>query len=133
MGLAAFMPNITYVCYFVKDVERAVAFYVGALGMVEHMRLNIGNGEHEVVLGFPGSKSAGLILMWREGRQEPYPRGEGYSRFIIRVSNVDGAVAELGQRGVKIQKPPTDAGPLRYAMIEDPEGYVIELLQIRRD
>ncbi len=33
--------------YYVRDVERAVAFYVGVLGMTEQMRLDVGNGEHE--------------------------------------------------------------------------------------
>jgi hypothetical protein len=27
---------------------------------------------------------------------------------------------------------PTDAGAFRYALIKDPDGYVIELLQIKR-
>ena len=27
---------------------------------------------------------------------------------------------------------PTDAGAMRYALVKDPDGYVIELLQIKR-
>jgi lactoylglutathione lyase len=131
-GLAAFKPRITHVAYHVADIDRALAFYVGILGLKELMRIPLSAGEHEVVLGFPDGKGAGLILMWNTQRPSEYKLGDGYSRFILNVSDVDGAVTQLAGQGVKIVSQPTDAGPMRYAMIADPDGYTIELLHIKR-
>ena len=131
-GLSAFKPRITYVAYHVSDIDRALAFYVGVLGLREQMRIPLADGEHEVVLGFPEGKGGGLILMWNTQRKAPYALGDGYSRFILNVSDVDGAVALLAAKGTRIVSQPTDAGPMRFAMIADPDGYVIELLQLKR-
>jgi len=114
------------------DIDRALAFYVGVLGLKEQMRIPLGGDEHEVVLSFPEGKGGGLILMWNTKRATPYSVGDGYSRFILNVSDVDGAVAQLTAQAVRIVSPPTNAGPMRYAMVADPDGYVIELLQLKR-
>lgn len=132
IGLNAFKPRITHVAYHVNDIERSLAFYVGVLGLKEQMRIPLGKGEHEVVLGFPEGKGGGLILMWNTTRTAPYAVGDGYSRFIVNVSDIDAAVAQLASQNVRIITQPTDAGPMRYAMIGDPDGYVIELLQLKR-
>jgi len=131
-GLSGFKPRITHVAYHVSDIDRALAFYVGVLGLKEQMRIPLGDGEHEVVLGFPEGKGGGLILMWNTKRATPYVRGDGYSRFILSVSDVDGAVAQLSAQGTRIVSQPTNAGPMRYAMVADPDGYVIEVLQLKR-
>jgi lactoylglutathione lyase len=131
-GLNAFKPRITHVAYHVSDIDRALAFYVGVLGLVEQMRIPLPGGEHEVVLGFPDVKGGGLILMWNTKRTTSYALGDGYSRFIVNVSDVDAAVSQLAAQGVRIASQPADAGPMRYAMITDPDGYTIELLQLKR-
>ena len=131
-GLGAFKPRITHVAYHVSDIDRALAFYVGVLGLKEQMRIPLGPDEHEVVLGFPEGKGGGLILMWSTKRSAAYALGDGYSRFILNVSDLDGALAQLTAQDVRVVSPPKDAGPMRYAMIADPDGYVIELLQFKR-
>lgn len=132
-GFNAFRPRITFVTYNVANVERALAFYVGVLGMQEQMRFPIGGGINEVVLGFPDSKASGVILMWKDEGGAPVVHGDGYSRFVIRVSDIDGAVAFLRSRGIALETLPTDVGSLRFAMIRDPDGYLIELLQVKRE
>lgn len=131
-GLTAFRPRITHVAYYVADIDRALAFYVGVLGLVEQMRIPLADGEHEVVLGFPDGKGGGLILMWNTKREAPYTLGDGYSRFVMSVSDVDAAVAQLAAHGTRIVSQPADAGLVRYAMVADPDGYTIELLQLKR-
>ena len=129
---AALKPRITHVAYHVSDIDRALAFYVGVLGLKEQMRIPLADGEHEVVLGFPEGKGGGLILMWSTKRATPYALGDGYSRFILNVSDVEAAVAQLAAQGTRIVAQPTSAGPMRFAMIADPDGYTIELLQLKR-
>jgi lactoylglutathione lyase len=131
-GLNAFKPRILHVCYHVADIERSLAFYVGVLGMKEQMRIDLSKTLHEVVLGFPDSKGGGVILMWDTARATPLSIGDGYSRFVVLVSDVDAAVTALRERETRITTEPTSAGPMRFAMVQDPDGYTIELLQLAR-
>jgi lactoylglutathione lyase len=131
-GLGALKPRLSFVAYHVADIERAIGFYVGVLGFKEQSRFPIGDGVFEAVLGFPDSKGAGLLLMWSEKRSDPYQQGEGYSRLVINVSDVDAAVAHVARHNTPIVSKPRQAGAFYYAMIKDPDGYVIELLQIKQ-
>ena len=132
LDLNALKPRVAYVAYHVADIDRALAFYVGVLGLKELMRMPLGDGEQEVVLAFPESPGAGVILMWNTERKTPYQRGDGYSRVVLTVKDLDAAMALLARHDTRIAKPPTDAGPMRYAIVLDPDGYSIELLQLKR-
>jgi predicted enzyme related to lactoylglutathione lyase len=48
------------------------------------------------------------------------------------VSDVDAAERHLRANGTVITKATTDNGPLRYCIVADPDGYEIEVLQIRK-
>lgn len=131
-GLNALKPRILHVAYHVADIDRALAFYVGVLGMKEQMRLDLSKTLHEVILNFPEGKGGGVILMWDTARAQPLQIGDGYSRFVLNVADVDAALAQLAKHDTPVVTPPTNAGPMRYAMVKDPDGYVIELLQLKR-
>jgi lactoylglutathione lyase len=131
-GLNAFKPRIQYTAYHVQDIDRALAFYAGVLGMKELMRMDLSKTLHEAVLQFPDSKGGGVILMWDTSRDKPLALGDGYSRFVVMVSDLDGALKHLTANQTPVATPATDAGPMRYAMVKDPDGYVIELLQMKR-
>lgn len=131
-SLAELKPRLSHVAYYVSDIERALAFYIGVLGFKEDTRFPIGGGVFEAVLSYPESKGAGLLLMWSEKRGEPYQLGDGYSRLVINVSDLDAALALLEKQGTPIVTKPKQAGTFYYAMVKDPDGYVIELLQVKR-
>jgi catechol 2,3-dioxygenase-like lactoylglutathione lyase family enzyme len=131
-GLNALKPRILHVAYHVADIDRALAFYVGVLGMKEQMRIDLSKTLHEVVLNFPETKGGGVILMWDTARAQPLQIGDGYSRIVLNVADVEAALQQLVQQKTPVVTPLTDAGPMRYAMVKDPDGYVIELLQFKR-
>ena len=134
-GLHALQPRVSHVAYHVADIDRALAFYVGVLGFKEQMRFPIADKLFEAVLAFPdGSdgKGAGLLLMWSTERDKPYQLGDGYSRLVINVSDLDAALAHLERHATPIVSPPRQAGAFRYLLVKDPDGYVIEVLQIKR-
>jgi lactoylglutathione lyase len=130
-GLNALRPRIINTAFHVVDLDRSSDFYVSVLGMRELMRFPLPSGEIESVLAFPDSKGSGVILISHPSRAEPYVHGDGYSRLVLKISDLDAAVSQLRHRGVNFTKPPT-AGPngMRYAMFADPDGYIIELLQL---
>jgi lactoylglutathione lyase len=131
-GLNAFKPRILHTAYFVADIDRAKKFYCDVLGMKELQQFDLGEGVQEVILGFPDSKGAGVILMWNTRRTTPYQYGDSYSRFVMMVADLDAAMAHLIANGVKISKQLTDIGALRYCMIKDPDDYTIEVLQLKQ-
>lgn len=129
--LNAYKPQVLHVAFHVADIERALGFYVGVLGLKETMRIPLGKNKAEVILQFPESKSAGIILMWSTDREKskPIEQGEGYSRFILRVSDIDASFAHLVKHQAPVVTEITSAGNFKYAMVKDPDGYIIELIQ----
>jgi len=128
----ALKPRILHTAYFVSDIERSLKFYCDVLGMQEAQRFDLDESVHEVVLTFPDSKGGGVILMWDDKRTVPYEHGDAYSRVVMMVSSLDAAIDHFGIHGVKIVKPATHAGQLRYCMIQDPDGYTIEVMELKR-
>lgn len=127
--LTAFEPRLSYVAFHVADIERALRFYTHVLGLKEQLRLPLGEGLQEVVLGFPHSQSAGVILMWNDAQKAKRQIGDGYSRFVLNVTDVDAALAHLVAHDTPVVTPAKVIGAMKYALVRDPDGYVIELLQ----
>jgi lactoylglutathione lyase len=129
---AAIKSQLAFTSYYVLDQKRALDFYVGLLGMSERQRITPSTGVTEIVLGFDKDPNTpGILLMHRADRTTPYQIGDGFSRTIIHVSDVQAMVQRLTQAGVAIVRPPTEVANLKltYAMVRDPDGYLIEFIQ----
>ena len=123
--------QLAFTSYYVLDQKRALDFYVGQLGMSERQRITPSPGVTEIVLGFDQDPNTpGILLMHRADRTTPYQIGDGFSRTIIRVADVKAMVQRL-TAGVAIVRPPTEVANLKltYAMVRDPDGYLIEFIQ----
>ena len=128
----AISSRLAYTSYYVLDQRRALDFYVGQLGMVERQRITPSAGVTEIVLGFDKvPNTPGFLLMHKADRTTPYQIGDGFSRTIIHVSDIKAMVQKLTQAGVTIVRPPTEVANLKltYAMVRDPDGYLIEFIQ----
>jgi lactoylglutathione lyase len=128
----AIKSELAFTSYYVLDQKRALDFYVGLLGMSERQRITPSPGVTEIVLGFDQDPNTpGILLMHRADRTTPYQIGDGFSRTIVHVSDVKAMVQRLTQAGVAIVRPPTDVASLKltYAMVRDPDGYLIEFIQ----
>jgi lactoylglutathione lyase len=127
----AIRAELAYTSYSVLDQKRALDFYVGLLGMSERQRITPSPGVTEIVLGFDKERTPGILLMHRADRTTPYQIGDGFSRTIIHVSDVKAMVQRLTQAKVAIVRPPTEVADLKltYAMVRDPDGYLIEFIE----
>ena len=128
----AIRSQLAYTSYYVLDQKRALDFYVGLLGMSERQRITPSAGVTEIVLGFDKEPNTpGILLMHRADRTTPYQIGDGFSRTIIHVSDIKAMVQRLTQAGVTIARQPTEVASLKltYAMVRDPDGYLIEFLE----
>lgn len=125
-------PRLSYVALYVFDEKRSLDFYVGVLGMSERRRVLPTPALTEILLGFTKNPDdPGVLLMVRKGRDKPYDLGDGFSRFIVVVPNLETTVKHLTDAGVKLARPVTEVKDLaiQYAMVKDPDGYLIELIQ----
>jgi lactoylglutathione lyase len=130
-GINRYRPRVLLAAFSVADINRSLEFYIGALGMRERYRVPLGGSVQEVVLGFPESEGNGVILMWDTNRQSPYQIGDGYSRLVLSVTDVNAVVKYLTEKCVTVVKGPVAAGPVVFALIRDPDGYAIELMQLK--
>jgi lactoylglutathione lyase len=128
----AVQSQLAYTSYYVLDEKRALDFYVGQLGMVERQRITPSAGVTEIVLGFDKDPNTpGILLMHKADRTTPYQIGDGFSRTIIHVSDIKAIVERLTKAGVTIVRQPTEVANLKltYAMVRDPDGWLIEFIQ----
>jgi len=114
----------------VLDEERSLAFY-RELGFEERRRARVGKDTATIImLGIPGDANE-LELTLNDGREDPYHLGEGYGHIALRVDSLDEEIARLADAGIALDRGPYQAYPggSRIAFVEDPDGYMIELIE----
>lgn len=131
--LAQRPTRILHTMLRVGNLQRALDFYIGALGMRLLRRQDYPSGRFTLAFVGYGEEDDGTVLElthnWDRG--EPYALGEAYGHVALAVDDIYATCAELAEAGVKITRPP---GPMKFsptliAFVEDPDGYKIELIQ----
>jgi catechol 2,3-dioxygenase-like lactoylglutathione lyase family enzyme len=114
--------------FAVKDMDRAKEFYEGALGL----RVEVLDEEHGVTMLHLGGGYD--VLMYLSADMTP----PSYTILNFEVGDIDAAVAQLDERGVKLERyegfDHDDKGIVRgpgpqIAWFEDPSGNVVSVLQ----
>ncbi|AFM11705.1 VOC family protein [Turneriella parva] len=110
----------------VRDLEKSLAFYCGALGLVENRRKDYPEGRFTLVyLGAPGNREAEVELTYNYD-DEDYGGARNFGHLAFEVEDIYAACAKLQQHGVTINRPPRDG---RMAFVRSPDNISIELLQ----
>lgn len=117
----------------VRDLDAAVDFYTGKMGMHVLRKREAPEGRYtNVFLGYgPEREITVLELTYNWDQKEPYELGAAFGHLAIGVEDVYEACKRLAAAGVKITRQP---GPVQFgktliAFIEDPDGRKIELIQ----
>jgi predicted enzyme related to lactoylglutathione lyase len=112
----------------VSDLEKATAFYVEVLGLkklgeydLDHMR------EHLLGSGKPGAPT--LVLMEHKGREKPASDTDA-TKFVFYVRDAAATAAAIVERGGRITREPAPFGDNIVGFASDPEGYLLELIQV---
>ncbi len=114
----------------VKDVEGCKRFYGELLGLPRDGDVPVPGGTmHRFLAG-----SSVIKLLNLGGGQAPSAPGLGgalgYRYYTITVDDLDTLAADLEAKGVAMVMKPRDLLPgVRVAMVTDPDGNVVELLQ----
>ena len=114
--------------------EAMLAFYRDELGFVEEPSVPFpaGGTMHRLHCGTSLIKIVAPTKDPAEAAPPgPIPRATGLRYWTISVSNLEAAVGVCSEKGRKIVVPPTEVRPgTTIAIIEDPDGNWVELLQL---
>jgi glyoxylase I family protein len=111
--------GVHHVSVNVDDVDAALAFYTDRLGLVQRT--------DRPDFDFPGAwLDAGDQQVHLIGGDPPTQVGQ---HFAIRVDDLDAAIAELREDGIKVSDA-VAVGSSRQAFLKDPAGNRIELHQV---
>ena len=117
----------------VRDGDAALRFYRDTLGLEHIADTPMGGGGtmHRLMCGTTLVK----VIEYEETPQAANPIGgipaaSGYRYWTISVSNLDAMAAECEAAGYTVPVAPREIRPgVRIAMIEDPDGNYVELIE----
>ncbi len=116
----------------VGDLERAIDFYTGVLGMRLLRRKDYPDGRFtNVFVGYGDEAHEAVVELTHNWDTKSYDHGTGFGHLAIEVDDAYKACEEVKKRGGKVAR---EAGPMKHgttviAFVEDPDGYKIEFVQ----
>ena len=108
----------------VLDLERSLAFYKDALGLVPVSKKEADDGSFTLVYLGDGVSDFTLELTWLHDRTEPYDLGEGEFHLAFTVPDLDAAHRKHQDMGCICFENPA----MGIYFIEDPDGYWLEIV-----
>ena len=117
--------GLTHIHLVVRDLDQSITFYNQVFGLEERFR----DGPKMVFLNTPGTNDL-ITLNEDDSERQNAGISSGIAHFGFRLENADELDAAIGlvkkNGGSLISKGEHQPG-MRYAYVEDPNGYVIEL------
>jgi catechol 2,3-dioxygenase-like lactoylglutathione lyase family enzyme len=145
------IKGLHHVGIVARDVEKLVNFYRDVIGLREVDRTDwqVGSTDVDRVIGVKNSAAKSVMMTFGnvmleffqylspEGEGDPAKRGpwhRGYAHLCLSVDDIDHEYARLCAAGMTSHGlPPRPALnlPMRSIYMRDPEGNIIELLEIQ--
>lgn len=117
----------------VDDQEKALRFYTEVLGFQPKNDIPMGEARWLTVVAPTAPDGTELVL---EPNSNPaaaqYQRAlfeQGIPQTAFEVADIEAEYERLTDAGVGFRSPPTAAGPVTFAMLEDACGNLIQLYQ----
>ncbi|MBM0740958.1 lactoylglutathione lyase [Phormidium sp. CLA17] len=118
----------------VGNLEQSLNFYCTFLGMKLLRQKEYPGGKF--TLAFVGygdeSENSVLELTYNWGKED-YTLGDAYGHIAIGVDDIYATCEQIRTQGGKVTR---DPGPMKHgstviAFVEDPDGYKVELIQLK--
>jgi catechol 2,3-dioxygenase-like lactoylglutathione lyase family enzyme len=121
-----------HVAFRVADVERSVKWYADAFGArkVFHGEPQAGRQELTFLEIAPGQH----IEIFTNGKEKSQTPADaiGYQHYCLVVDDIDATIRHLATMNVHPERPVREGrSHYRIAFVADPDGNVIELMEIR--
>ncbi|MGB2463809.1 MAG: lactoylglutathione lyase [Candidatus Puniceispirillaceae bacterium] len=118
----------------VGDIDAALDFFVGKLGMVETRRKDVPEGKFTLIFlaadqdlkQAEAERAPEVELTYNWDSEETYTGGRNFGHLAFTVKDIYATCAKLMAEGVTINRPPRDG---RMAFVKSPDGISLELLQ----
>ena len=121
------MFRFTHFNFNVLDLDRSLAFYREALGLVPVREKEAADGSFKLVYLGDGVSDFTLELTWLRDRSEPYDLGDEEFHLAFHTDDFDAAHEKHAAMGCICFENPG----MGIYFIEDPDGYWIEILPLR--
>jgi lactoylglutathione lyase len=112
----------------VKDLDAALDFYTGFLGLKEVRRHTIGQ-EATLVFLTDERERYHLELTYNHGKSD-YALGDQFGHLAFHVDDLEAIVKDVEARGWWYRRSRPELKS-KYIFVKDPSGYDIEILEAR--
>ena len=117
----------------VSDLDKSIDFYQSLLGMTLHRKMDFPSGRFTLAfLGYGDEKETTALELTYNWDTKSYEMGDAFGHIAIAVDDVYKACETIKAKGGEVVR---EAGPMQHgstvlAFVKDPDGYMIELLDI---
>ena len=118
----------------VNDLDASLRFYCDVLGMRLLRRKDYPEGRFTLAfVGYGPEAEQTVLELTHNWDTRSYDIGTGYGHVALGVDGIYDVVERLRAQGAKVTREP---GPMKHggstiAFIEDPNGYKVELIELR--
>ena len=112
----------------VLDLEKSLDFYAKALGLKEVRRHKPDSGDFIIAFLSDGDTSHLIEITWLKDKDTPYELGDNEIHMAFTVDDFDAAFEKHSEMGCICY----ENKAMGLYFIEDPDGYWIEILPVRR-
>ena len=124
--------GIGHSAYGVQDIDASLAFYVDQLGLEKAFELRRDDGTLWIVYVYCGGGSFVELFPGEDVTERP--NTDSYKHLCLRVDDMTATLDDLRQRGLEpIDPPSVGKDGNTQAWVRDPDGNLIELMQIAPD
>ena len=119
----------------VGDLERSINFYTVVLGMRLLRRKDYPEGRFTLAfVGYGDEQDQAVIELTYNWDRDSYDSGSGFGHVAIGVGNIYEMCDRVRANGGVVTRQP---GPMKHgttilAVVKDPDGYAIELIETDR-
>lgn len=119
----------------VNDLDQSIGFYCDVLGMKLLRKKDYPSGGFTLAfVGYGAESEQAVIELTYNWDTHKYDVGNGFGHIALGVDDIYATCDRLRSKGAKIVREP---GPMKHgtteiAFIEDPNGYKIELIDLKK-
>lgn len=115
---------LAHVCFVVKDLEQAIQFYQGVLGL--RHAFDFVNDEGKRMGCYLWLNDRTFLELFQGDYIADTPR-RSYQHICLEVDCIETAVARIREAGVAVSEPKKEIDHSWQAWLDDPDGNSIEL------
>ncbi|MEA5533565.1 lactoylglutathione lyase [Crocosphaera sp. XPORK-15E] len=118
----------------VNNLEESLQFYCDILGMKLIRQKDYPGGKFTLAfVGYGDESDTAVIELTYNWGVDSYELGNAYGHIAIGVDDIYGTCEKIREQGGNISREP---GPMKHgstviAFVEDPNGYKVELIQLK--